>query len=85
MQRLHELEALSLGIAGKQALWVALRVVPEVAAARRSTSTSWMARARDQRERVERERIAAARVALVPSPGSRRPQHDKRPAPRNAP
>jgi hypothetical protein len=85
MQRLHDLEALSLGIAGKGALWVALRATPEIASRTQIDLDELDARARDQRERVERERIEAARVALVPSPASRRPQHDKRPAPRNAP
>jgi hypothetical protein len=62
MQRLHELEALSLGIAGKLALWEALG----------SSATAGFdlddlaARARSQRERVETERLAWARTALAP-------------------
>jgi hypothetical protein len=68
MQRLHELETLSLGIAGKLALWQALRVSPEVATAAGFDLDALERRASDQREQVERERIAAARTALCPTP-----------------
>jgi hypothetical protein len=64
MQRLHELEALSLGIAGKLELWEALRVVPEVTSYAGVDLGELEARARNQRERVERERMAAAYAAL---------------------
>jgi hypothetical protein len=69
MHRLHELELLSLGIAGKLALWQALRAAPEAATRGRLDLDALEARARDQRDRVERERIAAARTALFPAPG----------------
>ncbi len=65
MQRLHELETLSLGIAGKLALWQALRVVPEVAAFAGIDLPALEERARSQRERVEAERMAFARAALA--------------------
>ena len=66
--RMHELETLSLGIAGKQALWEALRVAPESAAIANLDLDDLHERARSQRERVEIERIAVARVALSLSP-----------------
>ncbi|HEY3615044.1 MAG TPA: hypothetical protein VGK92_15130 [Gaiellales bacterium] len=69
MQRLHELETLSLGIAGKLALWQALRVSPEAATAAGIDLDELERRAGEQREQVERERIAAARTALFPTPG----------------
>ena len=64
LQRMHELEALSLGIAGKLALWEALGAAPEAAAAGRIDLDELAERARSQRERVEIERIALARIAL---------------------
>jgi hypothetical protein len=79
MQRLHELEALSLGIAGKLELWEALRVVPEATAFAEIDLDELEARARSQRERVERERMAAARAALSPrSNVVRLPEHAER-------
>ena len=62
--RMHELETLSLGIAGKQALWEALRMAPESAAIANLDLDALHERARSQRERVELERMALARVAL---------------------
>ena len=67
MQRLHELEALSLGIAGKIALWQALRTAPAVREMAGIDLNDLEARALHQRERVETERMAAARAALGPS------------------
>jgi hypothetical protein len=73
LQRLHELESLSLGIAGKLALWEALAAAPEAAAAARIDLDELAERARSQRERVEIERLALARVALPLSPPGRDP------------
>ena len=71
MQRLHELEALSLGIAGKIGLWEALRSAPEVQAIDGLDLTDLELRARSQRERVESERLASARAAFAtPAPAS---------------
>ncbi|HET6171733.1 MAG TPA: hypothetical protein VFD90_03960 [Gaiellales bacterium] len=72
--RMHELEALSLGIAGKLALWEALRVAPESAAIANLDLEVLHERARSQRERVEIERLALARVALSLSPETPQPQ-----------
>jgi hypothetical protein len=71
---MHELEALSLGIAGKLALWEALRVAPESAAIANLDLEVLHERARSQRERVEIERLALARVALSLSPETPQPQ-----------
>jgi hypothetical protein len=71
LQRMHELEALSLGIAGKLSLWEALGAAPEAAAAARVDLDDLAGRARSQRERVEIERIALARAALSLSPPGR--------------
>jgi hypothetical protein len=70
--RMHELETLSLGIAGKQTLWEALRAAPQSAAIANLDLDELHDRARSQRERVEMERVALARVALSLSP--ERPQ-----------
>jgi hypothetical protein len=59
MQRLHDLEVLSLGIAGKAALWEALRSVPAVAATPLDLD-DLAERVRDQRRCVERARLTAA-------------------------
>ena len=72
LQRMHELEALSLGIAGKLSLWEALGAAPQAAAAARVDLDELAERARSQRERVEIERIALARVALSLSPSGLR-------------
>ena len=68
LQRMHELEALSLGIAGKKALWSALRVAPQAPAIAGVDLDELVERAVSQRERVEMERIALARAALSLSP-----------------
>jgi hypothetical protein len=68
LQRMHELETLSLGIAGKLSLWEALGAAPQAAAAARVDLDELAERARSQRERVEMERIALARAALALSP-----------------
>ena len=76
LQRMHELETLSLGIAGKLALWEALGAAPEAAAAGRIDLDELIDRARSQRERVEIERMTLARAALTLSP----PRRDRVPA-----
>jgi hypothetical protein len=73
LQRMHELETLSLGITGKQALWEALRMAPESAAIANLDLDDLLERARSQRERVELERMALARGALSLSPNAMRP------------
>ena len=78
MQRLHELEALSLGIAGKLALWQALRVVPQVASFAGIDLDELAERAGRQRERVEAERMTFARAALAPT-STLRGAHAERP------
>jgi hypothetical protein len=62
--RLHELEKLSLGIAGKQALWEALRTAPDVEVA--ADLDALDQRARSQRERVETARLSVAAHTLGP-------------------
>jgi hypothetical protein len=70
---MHELETLSLGIAGKQALWSALRVAPQAPAIAGLDLEELEERAMSQRERVEMERIALARTALSLSPEGAQP------------
>jgi hypothetical protein len=79
MQRLHELEALSLGIAGKFALWEALGVVPAVAEQPDVDLDALAQRAVDQRTRVETERMTLARAALAPG-GTVHRLHEERSA-----
>jgi hypothetical protein len=59
---LHELETLSLGIAGKLGLWEALRIAE--ATDLRFNLDQLEERARSQRQQVEELRAALARVAL---------------------
>ena len=68
LHRMQELETLSMGIAGKQALWAALRVAPQGPAIAGVDLDELGERAASQRERVEMERIALARAALSLSP-----------------
>ena len=65
LQRLHELETLVMGITGKLALWESLRTAPEVASL--ADLDSLAERARNQRERVETQRLVFARAALAPA------------------
>ena len=63
---LVELESLSLGIEGKRSLWLALSETDAVAELLgRDRLAELVARAEDQRERVEVHRRAAARQAFA--------------------
>ncbi|HSS21259.1 MAG TPA: hypothetical protein VLL54_14390 [Pyrinomonadaceae bacterium] len=66
--RLFEsLEALSLGIEGKRSLWITLSAVAEQATSLRILDYERLTqRAEEQRDRVEKLRIATAREALPP-------------------
>ena len=74
---MHELETLSLGIAGKQCLWEALRMAPESAAIANLDLDDLHERARSQRERVEMERIAPRARRPLALPASSRHQLDE--------
>jgi hypothetical protein len=67
LRQLDGLEALALGIAGKEALWQALAAIadqtPDLGA---MDYLGLLAQARDQRQRVDGLRLAAARAALGP-------------------
>ena len=67
LQRVHELESLVMGITGKLALWESLRAAPEVASLAHFDFDELAERARNQRERVDAERLAFARAALAPA------------------
>ena len=63
---LIELEGISLGIEGKRSLWVALAAVDAVAERiGRDRLDELIARADDQRARVEARRLEAARQAFI--------------------
>jgi len=66
--RLFEsLEALSLGIEGKRALWLALAAVADVEPAQQLLDYRRMSRsAEEQRSRVEAVRLETAKRALIP-------------------
>jgi hypothetical protein len=65
LRRLEALEAVSLGIAGKQSLWEALAAAAETAPELRGLDYARLVRrAETQREVVEKLRLAAAREAL---------------------
>jgi hypothetical protein len=78
MQRVHELETLSLGITGKLALWEALRAAPAVAGL--VDLAELEERAASQRERVETERMAFARAAFTSRRESPDSEGDRSPA-----
>ena len=66
LARLEKLEALALGIDGKGALWRSLQAVAEeIPALREVDLSSLNRRAEEQRQRVEKLRIEAAREAFV--------------------
>jgi hypothetical protein len=67
--QLHELELLSLGIGGKLALWESLKAAGIDSAV---DLDALIERARDQRERVEQQRLAVAREALASSAAAMR-------------
>lgn len=62
LRLLESLDALALGIYGKESMWRALKVVP---AASGPDYDHFIARAKEQRGRVEGLRLDAAREALV--------------------
>jgi hypothetical protein len=65
LRLLEALELLALGIEGKRALWHSLAAAAEGVPALRGTDYARLiARAGEQRERVEKHRLAAARKAL---------------------
>ncbi len=66
LRRLESVEAVAVGIEGKRALWQALAAVAEGEAKYQGHDyDALVRRAADQRERVERLRLEAAREALV--------------------
>lgn len=66
LSRVLELEALSVGIAGKLALWQSLQAVPELDERLGDADLDELVeRARRQRAQVEEHRIAAARRAFA--------------------
>ena len=68
---LEALEGLALGITGKQLLWRALASAAETVPALRGLDYPHLEqRARDQRDRVEEKRLAAAREAFKDSADS---------------
>jgi hypothetical protein len=65
LARLEKLEALTLGIEGKRALWRSLNVIADPAPALQAMDlTSLEQRAAEQRQRVEAFRLDAAREAF---------------------
>ena len=68
LSRLVELESLSLGVAGKLALWLALKRVVSPSRLGAVDLDALIERAREQRAGLERQRLAAARAALAARP-----------------
>ena len=65
LSRVLELEALSVGVAGKLALWQSLQAVPSTAERLRSVDLEQLAeRAQGQRDEIEELRLRAAREAF---------------------
>jgi hypothetical protein len=65
LRRLELIEALAIGVDGKQALWAALQRVSERTSALESVDyPRLIARAKSQRQMVEKERLDAAAEAL---------------------
>ena len=70
LSRLLELEALSVGVAGKLALWKSLRSVPGISQRLPGFDLEELAeRARRPRAEVEKHRLRAAQEALAPGEG----------------
>lgn len=66
LSRLLELEALSIGVAGKLALWQSLQTVPGIGERLSGFDLEQLAeRARRQRAEIEEHRVRAAREAFV--------------------
>ena len=65
LSRLVELEALSLGVEGKLCLWVNLAELPQEGGLEDFDLRALADRARDQRKRLEEQRIEAARIAFA--------------------
>lgn len=71
---LEELETIALGVQGKLGLWRALTIVaPSYPALRGLDLARLEQRARDQHERVETHRLAAASAAFQEEPPSNQP------------
>jgi hypothetical protein len=65
LSRVLELEALSVGVAGKLALWHSLQAVPSTAERLSRIDLNDLAeRARRQRDEIEALRLSAVRVAF---------------------
>jgi hypothetical protein len=78
LRLLESIEAVSLGIEGKLALWRALERVAQVAPdLKKLDYTRLIARAQEQRRTAEEMRLTAAQVALVPDTGSPRESSPK--------
>jgi hypothetical protein len=68
LSRVVELEALSIGVEGKLAMWRALkRIADEDPRLDAEQLDALVKRAQSQRRRLERHRLNAAREALVPA------------------
>jgi hypothetical protein len=68
LHRFESLEALSLGIEGKRLLWLAFAAAATVAPELQLLDYGHLAhRANDQRAKLERHRLEAAKRALLPS------------------
>ena len=65
LSRLQELEGLSMGIAGKQALWESLPEVPQIAGLSGFDFAELAERARSQRAELESYRLEATRLAFA--------------------
>jgi predicted DNA-binding ribbon-helix-helix protein len=70
LSRVLELEGLVMGITGKLELWRSLGELEDASALREIDFQRLIARAEDQRERVEDLRIRAAREAFAATDGS---------------
>ena len=82
LSRVLELEALSVGVAGKLALWQALEGLPDIDQRLPGVDLEHLVqRARRQRADIEEHRIRAARTAFVAGAGSERKLAGSEPLP----
>jgi hypothetical protein len=71
LSRVLELETLSVGVAGKLALWQALQVLPDIDQRLPGVDLEYLVeRARRQRADIEERRISAARTAFTADAGA---------------
>jgi hypothetical protein len=72
MSALLTIETLCIGVEGKICLWAALQEIDDIEELKAFDFDELMTRARSQRDGLEKERLVAAKAALMPTVGAAR-------------